>query len=164
MDAIIIIIGILSIFTLAYFITKKKEKPQPAHVDLYAEYDQREDDLKDFIARLNMYRVGIGVQVLIRNKTLSNAAFKHCKYMFDLKRANHDGVLKRRVNIIGMGFKNYGEIVANDYTKNSSMLAAYLKSEEDHKEAIENPLYDVVGISTIHDGKKKYNVTIFSKK
>lgn len=124
-------------------------------------YSQEETEL---VARINEYRVSVGLKELELINFVSIKSEEHNIYMISNKEVSHAGFVERSDEITKvLGVKNVGENVAYNFKTPESVLKAWLNSPT-HKENIEGD-FTHFGIAIREDAEtgKKYYTNIFVK-
>lgn len=117
---------------------------------------------KSIVKDINAHRKSIGKDSVTIDYSIPSAyASKHNYYMIGVGRASHDFFGERMYGIKDMGAESVGEVVAYGYFNSTSVVRAWLKSD-DHRPTIEGD-FDRVGISVNMDtkGLNYYTVLFF---
>lgn len=158
MQTIIYILVAIVLIVVLFFLKKKKVSKSSFKIQFTPVYVTTGVD-KELLNLINQYRSN----EVTEEYNLKLAAKKHAINMLTARKASHNDALGRKKYFLDGGFKAYGELAAYGYTSAESLFKAYLKSDK-HKQIIDNPIYNCIGIYTcLNDEGKMYNCIIFSK-
>ncbi|TYA78785.1 CAP domain-containing protein [Seonamhaeicola marinus] len=118
----------------------------------------------EILEQINNHRLSIGLSPLESMEIIKSVAFSHTDYMIDTGEVSHYNFFTRSNYLKeNAGAKEVSENVAYGYTKASSVVRAWLRSEG-HKATIEGD-YTNCDISAEQNEKGKwYYTNIFIKK
>lgn len=114
---------------------------------------------------VNNHRTNIGLQKVSALNHPYTEAVNHTKYMIEQGKTSHDNFVIRRNNLmINSSAKIILENVAAGYSTAESVMKQWLSSQS-HREVIENPEVNYMGISAQTDSRGiNYYTQIFIKK
>ena len=126
------------------------------------EYTQLDYEIAELI---NAYRISQGLNALNILNEASNEASTHNQYMVNKGKLSHDYFYLRSQNLeTAVNAKNVSENVGYGFTKATSVVNAWINSE-DHRLNMVNPNFTDFGISTKQDANgKNYFTNIFVKR
>lgn len=96
----------------------------------------------------NNYRQQLGLNPLVLNQALNNAAQKHSNWMLQNNNMNHfEGGIGPgdRIKAEGYNWRAYGENIANGYSTAQAVFQGWLNSSG-HRANIVNPTFKDVGL------------------
>ena len=118
---------------------------------------------ENLILLINNYRLDNNLTLVTHVEHISALAHGHNLWMTN-NQVNHSFFQSRADSIQEvLNFQRVGEILAYNYSSNSSALKAWLASPS-HKRVIDNPNFSYVGVSITQDtiNNKKYYTAIFA--
>jgi uncharacterized protein YkwD len=118
---------------------------------------------ENLILLINNYRVENNLSLVIPVEHISALAYGHNLWMVN-NQVNHSFFQSRADSIQEvLHFQRVGEILAYNYSSNSSALKAWIASPS-HKKVIDNNSFGYVGVSITQDTitNKKYYTVIFA--
>lgn len=157
-----IVLPIAIIFTLFSCSSEdSSEETQDVRVEDYA-YNDLELDM---MTRINVYRLGIGLNALEPISHISFKSGEHNEYMIENNVVGHYYFESRSNNIKQvLGAVDVSENLAYNYNTNNAAFNAWLNSEG-HKENIEGDFTHFgISIKSNPDNGKKYYTNIFMKR
>jgi len=116
----------------------------------------------DILKLINEHRLSLGLNALSMNAFIYQEAVSHSNFMIENSTMSHEGFSERAARITDtLGVGRVGENVAYGYSSAEAVVEGWLNSDG-HRRNIENPDYNLTGISaSLNDDNRYYFTQIF---
>lgn len=148
---------VLAVVVVLYFLFRaknnKEKKENITELYLYRAFET------ELIQEINKHRSSLNLNELVLADYISHKCLQHNKYMHTQGRTSHDNFQDRAEKIkYNLSCSMVGENLSYNFSTPKATLYAWLQSSG-HKENLENPDWDVMGVSNYN----KFSTNIFAQ-